>query len=60
MADFGDLGDKAQEFAKSEKGEDLTDQGLDRADDAADRVTGDKFDEQTDAARTAGDRKIGQ
>ncbi|MEI5583780.1 MULTISPECIES: antitoxin [unclassified Agromyces] len=60
MADFGDLGDKAKDFAGGEKGEDLTDQGLDRADDAADKVTGGRFDEQTDAARDAGDRKLGQ
>ncbi|GAA4064433.1 antitoxin [Agromyces indicus] len=60
MADFGNLGDKAKDFADSEKGEDLTDQGLDRADDAADTVSGGKFDEQTDAARDAGDRRFGQ
>jgi hypothetical protein len=60
MADFGNLGDKANDFADSEKGEDLTDQGLDRADDAADKVSGGKFDKQTDAARDAGDSKFGQ
>lgn len=60
MADLGGLGDKAKDLASSEKGEQVTDKGLDSAGDAADSATGGKFDQQTDAARDAADGHVGQ
>ncbi|MGN6742722.1 MAG: antitoxin [Amnibacterium sp.] len=60
MADFGGLGDKANEFLKSDKGEQLSDGALDKAGDAVDERTGDRFDKQVDGARDAADKRIGQ
>ncbi|MEF2977305.1 Rv0909 family putative TA system antitoxin [Subtercola sp. YIM 133946] len=60
MVDFGSLGDKAKEFADSDKGEQVTDGALQKADDAASTATGGKFDDKIDDARTAADGKIGQ
>ena len=60
MADFGDLGDKANDFLKSDKGEQVSDGALDKAGDAVDERTGGKFDDKIDAARDAADKRIGQ
>lgn len=60
MADFGGLGDKANDFLKSDKGEQLSDGALDKAGDAADERTGGKFDDKIDGARDAADKRIGQ
>jgi hypothetical protein len=59
MADLGGLGDKAKDFADSDKGEKATDAGLDKAGDAANSATGGKFDDQIDKAGDAADKKIG-
>ncbi|RFA20005.1 antitoxin [Subtercola boreus] len=59
MVDLGGLGDKAKEFASSDKGEQVSDGALDRASDAADSATGGKFDDKIDGARDAADDKIG-
>lgn len=60
MADFGGLGDKANDFLKSDKGEQLSDGALDKAGDAVDERTGGKFDDKIDGARDAADKRIGQ
>ena len=59
MADLGGLGDKAKEAANSDKGEQATDAGLDKASDAASSASGGKFDEKIDDAGDAADKKIG-
>jgi hypothetical protein len=59
MADLGGLGDKAKDFANSDKGEKATDAGLDKAGDAANSATGGKFDEKIDSAGESADKKIG-
>lgn len=59
MADLGGLGDKAKDFLSSDKGEQATDAGLDRAGDAVNGVTGGKFDDKIDAAQNAADTKVG-
>jgi hypothetical protein len=60
MPDFGGLGDKANEFLKSDKGEQLSDGALDKAGDAVDERTGNRFDEKIEGARDAADKHIGQ
>jgi hypothetical protein len=57
--DLGGLGDKAKDFANSDKGEKMTDQGLDKAGDAAGKASGGKFDGQIDGAEKAADQRIG-
>lgn len=59
MADLGGLGDKAKDFANSDKGEKATDAGLDKAGDAANSVSGGKFDDKIDSAEKSADGKIG-
>lgn len=59
MVDFGGLGDKARNFANSDKGEEMTDAGIDKAGDAADRMSGGKFGDKIDAGEDAADRKVG-
>jgi hypothetical protein len=59
MADLGGLGDKAKDFANSDKGEQASDAGLDKAGDAASSATGGKFDEKIDGASDAADKKVG-
>lgn len=59
MADLGGLGDKAKDFLDSDKGEQATDAGLDKAGDAANGATGGKFDDKIDAAQNAADTKVG-
>ncbi|GAB3607554.1 hypothetical protein GCM10027413_29630 [Conyzicola nivalis] len=59
MADLSGLGDKAKDFANSDKGEQATDAGLDKAGDAASSASGGKFDEKIDGASDAADKKVG-
>ncbi|VEG29393.1 antitoxin [Actinomyces howellii] len=54
-----DLKNKAEEALGSEKVESVSDTVLDKAADAAKKVTGGKFDSQVDAARDAADGKLG-
>jgi hypothetical protein len=56
MADLGGLGDKAKDFANSEK---ATDSGIDKAEDAASNATGGKFDDKVEGAGDAADKKVG-
>jgi NAD(P)-dependent dehydrogenase (short-subunit alcohol dehydrogenase family) len=53
------LVNKAKDFADSDKGEQATDAGLDKAGDAANSATGGKFDDKIDSATAAADKKIG-
>ncbi|WP_375387643.1 antitoxin [uncultured Amnibacterium sp.] len=53
------IGDKANDFLHSDKGEQASDGALDKAGDAADRATGGGHDEQIDTAREAADQKLG-
>ncbi|AZZ50049.1 antitoxin [Rathayibacter rathayi] len=59
MVDLGGLADKAKNAANSDKGEELTDKGLDTAGDAADSATGGTFAGQVDKAQDAGDQQVG-
>ncbi|MFF1573834.1 antitoxin [Leifsonia sp. NPDC058292] len=68
MAGLDDITNKAKEFLdsgavkdalKSEQAEDISDKLLDGVADAANKVTGGKFEEQIDGARDAADGKIG-
>lgn len=59
MADLGGLGDKAKDALGSEKGEQVSDAGLDKASDAASSASGGKFDDKIEAGEHAADGKIG-
>lgn len=59
MADLGGLGDKAKDFANSDKGEKAGDAALQKGDDAASSATGGKVDDKIDDARDAADGRIG-
>jgi hypothetical protein len=50
---------KAQDALKSDKAEGISDKLLDGVANAADKVTGGKFDAQIDGARDAADKGIG-
>lgn len=54
-----DLGDKASDALKSDKGEQASDTALDKGADAASSATGGSHDEQVDTAQSAADEKIG-
>lgn len=54
-----DLTNQAKDFLKSDRAEQLSDQGLDGAADFANTVTGDKFTDQIAGARKAADDSIG-
>jgi len=56
---MSDLTDKAKDFADSDKGESVTDAGLGKAADAADKATGGGHGDQIDKAEQAADDKIG-
>jgi hypothetical protein len=58
--DLGGLGDKAKKALDSEKGEERSDQAIDKAEQFADDKTGGKFDAQTDKARDLADEHLGQ
>jgi phage terminase small subunit len=51
--------DKVQDALKSEQAEGISDKLLDGVADAANKVTGGKFESQIDGARNAADEKIG-
>ena len=53
------IGDAAENFLNSDKGEQVSDGALDKAGDAADKATGGGHDEQIDKAREAADSKLG-
>lgn len=59
MADLGGLGDKAKDFANSDKGEETTDAGLDEASDAASSATGGKFDDKIESTESSVDKRVG-
>lgn len=50
---------KAQDALKSEQAEGISDKLLDGAANAADKISGGKFDAQIDGARDAADKHIG-
>ena len=54
-----DLTDKAKDALNSDKGEKISDQGLDKAAGAANKATGGKFDDQVNKGRDAADGKLG-
>jgi hypothetical protein len=53
------IGDKAKDFLSSDKGEQVSDNALDKAGDAADKATGGKHGDQIDKAEQTADTKIG-
>lgn len=59
---FDNLKDKAKELfgQHSDKVEELSDQGIEKAGDAADAATGGKFSDQVDAGKEAADKAIGE
>ena len=61
MSQFDNLRDKAeqQEQEHPEQVENLSDQGLDKAGDAADSATGGRFSDQIDQGQQRGDDAIG-
>lgn len=61
MGAFDELKGKAQKAAGDhpEQTEKYSDQALDKAGDAADRATGDKYSAQVDSAQKKGDEAIG-
>ncbi|GAA2087247.1 MULTISPECIES: Rv0909 family putative TA system antitoxin [Brevibacterium] len=56
---FGDIANKAKDALNSDKAEQITDTGLDKAAAAADKLTGGKYTEQIQKGRDAADEKIG-
>ncbi|WP_420096490.1 antitoxin [Brevibacterium sediminis] len=54
-----DLTNKAKDALNSDKGEEISDQGLDKASDAANNVTGGKFEDQINQGRDGADDKLG-
>ncbi|MCU4298865.1 antitoxin [Brevibacterium permense] len=54
-----DLTNKAKDALNSDKGEEISDQGLDKASDAANNVTGGKFEDQINQGRDGADDKFG-
>lgn len=53
------IGDKAKDFLSSDKGEQVSDKGLDAAGNAADKASGGSHGDQIDKATDAADKKIG-
>lgn len=60
MVDFGGLSNKAKEFLNSDKGEEVSDNVLQKAADAAKKATGGKYDDKIDGAHQSADDRIGQ
>ncbi|MDN5587006.1 MAG: antitoxin [Brevibacterium sp.] len=54
-----DLTNKAKDAMNSEKGEEFSDQGLDKAADFANEKTGGKFEDQIDQGRDGADENLG-
>ena len=57
---FGEMKDKAEQFLDSEKGEKYSDEGLQKAEQFADKLTGGKHDEQIHKAEQFADEHIGE
>lgn len=57
---FDDLVNKGKEALNSEQGEQASDQAIQGAGDAFDKVTGGKFAEQTDGVQEQADGFLGQ
>lgn len=57
---FNDITRKAQEFLKSEKGEQISDKVLDGGAAAANKVTGNKHADKIRNARDAADKHLGR
>jgi hypothetical protein len=57
---FGDLGNKAEQFLDSDKGEKTSDQALDKAEQFADDRTGGQHDDQIAKAEKFADEHVGQ
>ena len=57
---LNDITRKAQDFLKSEKGEEISDKVIDGAAKAANKVTGDKHADKIQDARDAADKHIGR
>ena len=57
---LNDITRKAQEFLKSDKGEEISDKVIDGAAAAANKVTGDKHADKIQDARDAADKHIGR
>ena len=53
------LGDKAKDFLSSDKGEQVSDQALDKGGDLADQKTGGQHASQIDKGRDLADGKLG-
>ncbi|MFB9775278.1 antitoxin [Brevibacterium otitidis] len=56
---LGDLGNKAKDAMNSDKGEQVSDQGLDKVADKASDMTGGKFDDQINQGRGQADKHLG-
>lgn len=56
---FEDLTNKAKDALNSDKGEEISDQGLDKAADIANDVSGGKFGDQINQGRDAADGQVG-
>lgn len=56
---FDDLTNKAKDALNSDKGEELSDQGLDKGADAANNLSGGKFEDQINQGRDGADGAIG-
>jgi hypothetical protein len=57
---FGEMKDKATEFLDSEKGEKVSDQGLEKAEQFADERTGGKHAEQLQKGEQFADEHVGE
>ena len=58
--DLNDITRKAQEFLKSDKGEEMSDKVLGGAAAAANKVTGNKHADKIEKARDAADKHLGR
>lgn len=59
MVDLGGLADKAKQFLKSDKAEEVSDTLLAKGSEAASRVTGGKYDEHISKVRDSIDGAVG-
>jgi hypothetical protein len=57
---FGEMKDKAERALDSDKGEQYSDQALEKGEQFADEKTGGKYDEQIQKAEQAADQRIGE
>jgi hypothetical protein len=57
---FGEMKDKAAQFLDSDKGEKVSDQGLEKAEQFADERTGGKHAEQIEKAEQFADEHVGE